>query len=270
LKKIIFILIKCGVLVTESFIVEKNFSKASEYYHLNALTQKKTAEHLLDIIKSNSIERKSLSILEMGCGTGFLSSGLFSSFPNAQFTISDLSEKMLYASKLNTQSLREQLKINAQFIQLNIETDPLPDSYDIITASLAFQWVEDLDKLLEKLKFFLKPNGFLCFSTLTNETFKKLKIIFQNENIPYPGPQLLTEQNITEICLKYFSNPYFHKEALFEEFENLKECLRHINHTGAGNATGAYLSPGKLKKILNLCNHKIDINYDVLYASMQK
>ena len=261
--------IKFGILVTESLIVEKNFSKASNYYHLNAVTQKKTANKLLNITKNITLNTTAKDILEIGCGTGFLTEGLFNSFQEAQFTITDISEKMLKATEHNTKNSRIKFNINADFIKTDITKSNFMGNYDLITSSLVFQWIPNLNELVFNLKSILKPNGFLCFATLSDSTFKNLKDIFIKEKISYPGPLLFSENQIKNTCLNYFPNATFQNDTFFEEFTNIKDCLKHINKTGAGNATGSMLPPGILKNLFLSYNENITINYDIVYAVMQ-
>ena len=261
--------IKFGIFVTKSLIVEKNFTKASNYYHLNAVTQKKTANKLLNIIKKNTLNRTPKNILEIGCGTGFLTDGLFNSFQDAQFTITDISEKMLYTAEFNTQNSRKKFNINADFIKTDITNPNFDENYHLISSSLVFQWITNFDELIVNLKSILKENGFLCFATLSDSTFKNLKNIFLKEKISYPGPLLLSENQIKNICLKHFPNATFQNDTFFEKFTNIKDCLKHINKTGAGNATGSILPPGILKNLFLSYNKNITINYDIVYAVMQ-
>jgi len=253
--------------VTQFLIVEKNFSKAACYYHKHALAQKYTAEILLDICV-NRVDCTSppKSILEIGCGTGFMTSLLFKQFPNANFTIADISSEMLASCKQNTASLRKELGIKAVFKKLNIENKLPPSSFDLIISSLTFQWIEKLGLLMSNLANILNKNGVLLFSTLTDKTFLNLKLIFEDEKLPYPGPLLYSPDSIIKSC-DSFTNIHSQKKVYTEHFSSLFSCLKHIQKTGAGNATGTYTNPGKLKNILNKYSKPFDLNYHILFIS---
>ncbi len=69
--------------MTESSIVEKNFSRDPDYYHLHAATQLYVADKLAEIIAEHAIGSIN-SVLGIGCGTGFLTEKLFVQFPEAE------------------------------------------------------------------------------------------------------------------------------------------------------------------------------------------
>lgn len=167
--------------MTNSSIVEKNFSRDPDYYHLHAETQLYVADQLAKIISSQVINPQ--SVLEIGCGTGFLSDKLFSLFPNAEFTICDISPTMLQFCEKQTRELREQQNITAKFTENDISAVCPEGGYDLIVSSLAFQWVQNLAAVSEQLKNHLNPGGKLIFSTLSEGTFAEVKHAFNQAGI---------------------------------------------------------------------------------------
>jgi len=256
--------------VTESLIVEKNFSKAAEYYHFNASAQKFAAK-TVHLIAERRIKypKAEISILEIGCGTGFLTSHLFKSFHNADFSIMDISSEMLDNCKKNTAEIRDELNIKAKFYKLDAEKHLPNQNFDLIVSSLTFQWIENLQKFMIKIGKLLNHKGVLAFSTLREGTFAQLKNVFDNENFIYPGPAMHSVEYIVKSC-KFLDNLNFVEESFIETFDSPIECLRHIQKTGAGNASGQYMKTGQLKKIILNLTKPFELEYKMLFVSAEK
>ena len=143
------------------------FSAAAESYDAGADIQRLVADRLARRIKALTLPA-SARILEIGCGTGFLSSEL-TGIEAADLVITDISGAMLARcrQRLGTQS--------ARFLVMDGE-NPNPaagSGFDLICSSLAFQWFDDLSVALTRLASLLAPGGYLAFATLGAESFKE-------------------------------------------------------------------------------------------------
>lgn len=262
-------------------IVDKNFSRTPQYYHNQAECQSYVSSVIADIIEENVSEPK--RILEIGAGTGFLTGKIFSSFPDAKFDITDLSLKMVEYTSSQTEPMRKELKIDANFFQQDVTQISLDNKYDLIVSSLAFQWLDDLSSVVENLKQLLTPNGQIIFSTLTKNTFSSAKKIFDSVDVIFPEPKLLTSQNIYNILHTTSSNndlddiqplpksaefaDTIYEEVFVENYDSMLEFLRHIQGTGAGNASGSPISHRDLKRVLQKSkNTPIAADYHICYA----
>jgi len=254
-----------ATVLTQSLIVEKNFSRNPDYYHKNAETQRYAADTLAEIIQQKNSDKID-KILEIGCGTGFLTEKLFLMFPQAAFTITDISGSMLQFCGQQTQTLRSKQNVSANFT-INDIVESFPEGkYDLIVSSMAFQWIDDLSAILQQVQNHLSKNGILVFSTLSQDTFSSVKRIFNDLGILFPGPQLLTTEKINSAC-RHFTNLEVKNELCIEEFDTMLKFLRHIQSTGAGNASGNSMSARDLKKVLrNQFGKKIQAEYNITYA----
>jgi malonyl-CoA O-methyltransferase len=99
-------------------------------------------------------------ILELGCGTGFLSHALDEALSPARWTISDIAPAMV-------ERARARLGLAADYRVIDGEAvDPELGPFDLIASNMAFQWFADLPGALGRLAGLLAPGGTLAFSTM--------------------------------------------------------------------------------------------------------
>jgi len=75
------------------------FSRAANNYDTLALFQKELAEELLNQLSAISYQLSAIKILDIGCGTGFLTYGLAEKFPYANIFGVDISHDMLKVAR---------------------------------------------------------------------------------------------------------------------------------------------------------------------------
>jgi malonyl-CoA O-methyltransferase len=102
--------------------IQQTFSRAALSYDRSASVQAKVAELLLEKLLVNSNSLISGPVVEIGCGTGLVSSRLVKQFPERDFVFSDLSDSMLSSCR---QRLEESgLATSRQsFLNVNAEDD---------------------------------------------------------------------------------------------------------------------------------------------------
>jgi malonyl-CoA O-methyltransferase len=253
--------------IKEKHLAE-NFSRFSREYDNNAFVQRYAAELLLKKIVSVSSPPR--SILEIGCGTGFMTERVIKKFPESRFTVCDISQEMLDKCEKNlsgSPALPRFVRANVA----NIGKEKI--KYDLIFSGLAFQWLEsELPNTLKNIRGIMDDKGRLLFSTLTAKTFSELKITFAEQNVTFPGPELLSAEEIRKICSDGFSRE-FKRETYRCSFENALAFLKHIQRTGTGNATGASVPPSALRRIINnypLRLGRAETEYDIMFCYLKK
>ncbi len=249
-----------------SKIVEHNFSRFPEEYNNIAETQKKVAAKIANLIAQEQVLNSSpVDILEIGCGTGFLTKDLMTRFPKANFTVTDISPAMLSFCKNSMPPVK-----SANFAICDITTDTPGGMFDIITSSLAFQWIEDMRTLAKNLCSHLKPGGSLIFSTLTEGTFANIADIFKKQMLDFPMPKLVTASELTTIT-SCFQKTSINEEIFTETYDSIKDFLNHIHHVGAGNATGEHIPVSALRKIIREeKNNQLTVEYNVAFIECRK
>lgn len=149
--------------------------------------------------------KESPKILDLGAGTGLLTKYLLEKYPEAEFTLIDLSEEMLKIAEN-----RFKCNNNFKYIVADYSTYDLADSFDMVVSSLSIHHLEDEDKnkLYKKVYNSLNQGGiFLNADQVIGSTPNIDKIYQKNwlqkiEENNFSGP----EKN-TAIERMKFDNP---------------------------------------------------------------
>ena len=142
------------------------FAAAGEY-DLHARIQHKVAAGLAERIRALPLPPHAQA-LEIGCGTGFLTAQLVRRLAGGTLLVTDLARPMVERCHARIGEAP-----GRAFRVLDGEHGERPPEapFDLIAASLAFQWFDDLPRALARLSDWLAPGGVLAFTTLIQGTF---------------------------------------------------------------------------------------------------
>ncbi len=208
--------------------VAASFSKAARSYNSAAHLQRGVAQDLMASLPEN-LEPK--WVLDIGCGTGFLTAMLRERFPEAQIVALDIAIGMLrYA--------RERVPGEELFyVGADAEALPFADqSFDLIASSFALQWCTDLARLFERIENLLLPGGRFVFSLPGTGTLEELKKSWQladpshvhvNEFPSADGLAAMANRTFAETCIRTMKHLEYHK--------TLMDLMKSIKAIGAHN-----------------------------------
>lgn len=235
-------------------LIHDRFAKKLESYNENAKIQKRMAERLISFIESKHPKK----ILEIGCGTGFLTKLISDKFNFEKFVTIDIVEDCkTYVENINT---------NIQFIVADVEEfiKVNNEKYDLIISNASLQWVNDFENVINSLKNSLNPNGELIFSTFGTENFREI-------------------YHITGASLEYFSvnelQIQFPQANIYPEihimaFDTPKDVLKHLQLTGVNAIENTHWTKKDLIKFengyKNLCNRRPTLTYNPVYIKITK
>jgi len=148
--------------------IKRAFTAASSTYDSAAALQRKVGLELL-----NTIDAKLLSgtLLDLGCGTGFLTTEILQRFNHDSIIALDIAWTML-------QSTQQKLAVYKQVFYVCADAEQLPLSeqcIDAVFSNLVLQWCRDLDAVFNSIQRALKPGKPLVFSTFGPNTLSELK-----------------------------------------------------------------------------------------------
>ena len=113
-------------------------------------------EHGEELIEKLSLE-KNMKILDLGCGTGYLSAVLADCVgPEGSVVAIDPNEGRLEIAK------KRYSRPNLMFLEANDATLP-KDQYDLVFSNYVLQWIENKVAVLNKVYQNLKPGGRFAF-----------------------------------------------------------------------------------------------------------
>lgn len=146
------------------------FGKAASGYDRHAVLQRRVAHDLARrITAQGALQGEFSSYLEIGCGTGFLGTALEDGLAGIPCLFTDLSPPMVV-------KCRERLEASlaeARFAVMDGEMPGVAEQYDLVAASLVFQWFEDLPAALARLADCLVPGGRLAFAMLGADSLRE-------------------------------------------------------------------------------------------------
>lgn len=199
-------------------LIRQNFSRAITTYNQFGKSQQVIAT---DLAHKLSHLPSPTSILEIGCGTGFLSQHLASY--NCLKILSDLSSEMV--ATLNKQT--------GLAVALDGELLPFQTTFDWIVSSLAFQWFEKPHHSLPQLK---KQSNTLAFTTLGHNNFYEWKEFCHRHNIEDRTRPMLSASKLKEILGSdtHIEETYYseHHPSWLSFWDNIYKIGAHTSNPG--------------------------------------
>lgn len=231
-------------------LVHKRFAKNLENYNENAKIQKRMAERLLTFVRNRSPKK----ILEIGCGTGFLTKLISENIEFEKFITIDIVEECeTYIKSIDARVIFTPADIE-EFIKNNTE------KFDLIISNASLQWVNDFEVVVNTLKNLLNTNGELVFSTFGNENFREIYHIVGAK---------LNYYSLNEFS-KMFPNALIEPEIHIMAFDSPKDVLKHLQLTGVNGIESQSWTKKDLIKFengyKNICSHRPTLTYNPIYV----
>ena len=236
-------------------LIQSRFSKNLTSYNEQAKIQKRMAEKLVSFTE----KKEYLSILEIGCGTGFLTQNISNCINFCNYKAIDIvPECEKYISEINP---------NINFVADDIENylKINNENFDLIISNASLQWVNDFENTIQVLKKCLNKDGELIFSTFGKENFREiyhaigasLNYYSQKDLI-----QMFSNFNIStdeEIHIMSFATP--------------KDVLKHLQATGVNAIENVSWTKKDLIKFenaySNLCSKRPTLTYNPIYVKIK-
>jgi malonyl-CoA O-methyltransferase len=242
-------------------LLKKRFNSHAKTYDAYADVQKSMANRLIDQLSTNFFNQE-VTILEIGCGTGYLTQLLCEKFPKATITAVDLSSGMIELAK------QKVIEDRVSFICGDVEEISIERHYDLIISNATFQWFNSLHTTIEKLYIQLKPKGSLIFSTFGNHTFQELHTCYSDakqklglSSNSSPGQSFFSLEELSQICEQVLVPLREHPFKLskmekleVQYFRTVQAFFTSIKKIGASNSNEeSYCQrPSFFRKLINL------------------
>ncbi|WP_231943861.1 methyltransferase domain-containing protein [Aeoliella mucimassa] len=217
--------------------------------------QRAAAEKLAEAIDQQQLAPA--RVLDLACGTGFLTRIMANRFPDAHVIGIDLSPGMVHVA---TEFLSD-----CPNVELHVD-DALqyqsPEPFDLIVSSSSLQWLRPYDHLMANLKAMLTPDGWTCMTAMLQGTLGELHQLRRElfaDKLPSQSLPLADE------LLHAMTNAGFaieHQEVheAMEYYATAREffaSIRAQGFTGGPLSQGAQpLTRGELLTLIETCQQR--------------
>lgn len=234
--------------------VQSAFNKAQPTYDSTATVQHFVASQLVEYLPNLPFT----SIIDLGCGTGFITDALLVKHPDSHFHLIDLSDRMIAGC-------HEKYKHNESitFAIANMDEYNYP-SADLIISNLAVQWSKDLRALLSNLT---NKTPTVAFTTLTQGTFQEWADLLDQNGITSPLLPMMSVQELTQICKNLNPDSQIYLQDYKITFPNISDFIQYLRELGATVGNGIQ-EKAKFKALIQHHKEPITVTYKVLFCVM--
>lgn len=142
----------------EKALIQQRFTKAANTYDATAVLYQEIGRRLVERLQWMRLAPK--TILDLGSGTGFITTELLLLYPEAEYQLLDLTAAMLQKAK------QKNLPARVEMIQADAENLPFANqTFDLVIANQLLSWC-DATKVLTEVRRVLRPGGVFLFATL--------------------------------------------------------------------------------------------------------
>ncbi len=239
--------------------IKRRFGKSAKTYDNYAEIQNQVALTLNNQINKSAPE----NILEIGCGTGLLSTEIVKKYPDANYTFTDISKAMLGTAEQKLCKQFPKQKAQFTFKILNPEKGMSPndqEKYDLIISSMAIHWFNDILNSLKSIQSALTQTGTFHYSTIGPNCFKEWRetlnaLNFENGLRIPPGLPGIIEN-----------------ETIPVSYGSAKDFLKGLKLTGAHSPKPGYtpLSSPQLKLAMKKLEetHSATLSWHIIYGQL--
>lgn len=233
--------------------VRRAFAAAPDYDG-HARVQREVAEALAARIATLDLP-EAPRVLEIGCGTGFLTEALGNVGIGGDWLITDLAPEMLERCRIR---LGE--STHRRFAVLDGEYGALEGGpFDLICSSLAVQWFDDAPAALARMAAWLAPGGHLMVTTLGPGSFAEWRTAHAAEGLSAGTPAFAPSEAFHECAVTVQNHVERHEDPM--------AFLRGLKAIGAQAADANHrpLTPGQLRRTLGrFAQSGCEVTYEVV------
>ncbi len=229
--------------------VRRSFDAAAASYDENAVLQREIGDRLLE--RLDYIKQAPSRILELGCGTGYVTQKLRTRYAESDIIALDIAPQMLQISQRKlpqTPLLARLFKHTPKTNMLCADAEALPlqnECIDFAISNLTLQWC-DVERVSKEAHRVLRPNGLFMFTTFGPDTLRELRAAFRAvDDTPHVN-EFIDMHDIGDILSRAgFADPVMDQETITLTYTDLKPMLRELKGIGAHN-----VMPGRARGLM--------------------
>ena len=207
--------------------IAHSFSEAARNYAETAGPQRAIAERLIELLPKMGTD---VSVVDVGCGTGFLIERLHALYPAARILGLDLAPGMIQACKERWSGVP-----GLSFAVADAETYEPAETFDLVISNLCFQWLDRPGEALRHWAHALRPGGRIAASIPVERSLEEIYASYLNAvGSKLPGMEFLsTGYFLNVLASASLKFRVIHEESSVFRFHNAVEVLRSLKAAGA-------------------------------------
>ena len=221
--------------------IARAFAGARDYDR-HARIQREVARGLAARIAALDLP-ESPRVLELGCGTGFLTEALLDNGIGGDWLITDIAPAMVERcrARLGESPQRRFAVLDGEY------GAPEGVPYDLICSSLALQWFDDAPAALGRMKDWLAPGGHGLITTLGPGSFAEWRDAHAAEGLDSGTPPFAPVETFAALDPENLI-----VENVVETHADARAFLRALKAIGAGTAAPDHrpLPPAALRRVM--------------------
>jgi len=203
-------------------LIKTRFAKCLDTYEQQADVQMQIAQTLAQKA-AVYLPANCDSLLEIGCGTGFLTREVLSHIAVRKIYLNDLVDLSDRTEQLTGKCGET---TNAVFMPGDAEKMSLPTQLQAVLSASCIQWFVDLPAFFAKVNDALLPKGVFIFNTFGPDNLHEIKQLMDT------GLQYPTENKVAKMLTSSFNILEMWEETHVRHFDSPREVLRHMQETG--------------------------------------
>jgi malonyl-CoA O-methyltransferase len=211
--------------------MRRHFDRAAKNYDAAAILQREVGQRLYERLDYITIQPK--TVLDLGCGTGFLTQKLLKQYPKAELIALDIAVNMLKETQKCGGWFRK-----PKLVCADAEALPLKNaSVDLMISNLMLQWCNDLPASFAEMRRVLKPNGMVLFSSFGTDTLKELRASWQVVDQYTHTSTFADIHDVGDALMQAgFAQPVMDMDMITMTYHSVRELMQDLKQIGANNA----------------------------------
>ena len=235
-----------------SSLVARAFDKAAPSYDAAARMQAQVAKTLV----ASAAFPTPRSVLDIGCGTGFVLAAAAARWPTAEFTGLDIAPAMLSEAKRKIARLT--------ILRADAGACDLPQRFDLIFSSMMLHWFPQPAQILRRWQRWLTPQGRLCVAVPVAGSLGSWRELCEEAGVSHGlwsfPPADFADGVTFDRSLRQHAASY----------GSVLEFLRSLKKSGGSTARDDHrpVSAAALRRLFHKAPRPFGVSYHVLYAQI--
>lgn len=251
--------------------VANSFGNAASYYDTNASIQQEVADRLIASLKPWRDIIPAGPIIELGCGTGFVTEGLAALYPDRDIEAIDLAEGMIEFCNQKCFDYK-----NVCFYVHDAEQIPYDTPHYAMTVSgFTAHWFKYPAQILARWLEITKPGGLLLASFPGNESFPEWKNHCLELGLPFTANKF---PDVEEMVIKMSLGPAqvdYYEDTVVRTFDSAKHFFEDLRNLGmVTRRQGRTLSVQERSLLIDhwdaSAEDEVTVSYHIIFLAVKR